>query len=371
MFGLEETTNSRIAGVDAVKTLAVLFVISVHFFLNTQYYNGATVTNLNMYFQTLIRWIFVTCVPLFLLATGYLNGHKTPNKRYFLNLTRVLVPYVLISILCIIRQEVLRPGPIAWKSDIFSIFNFTANAYAWYVNMFIGLYLIAPFLNSLLRGLDKKKLHLLLIILLVVVSLPLTFNPIFALNAKFSFIFFPDYWVIGYPLIYYILGVYIARFRPKVNKRACLVVIAALAVLQTGILVLVQRFLVTNWLLTDFGTIFIVPMSICIFLVVYDINIKATLGKRTLKLISSITLEMYLLSFLADQMLYPFFYSLNSSITQEAFFKKYFLIIVPSVFILTFVSAVLLRISYLSAGKGLKKLISKHKKTPTYSTRDT
>lgn len=357
---LEGKESARSAGIDLIKTLAIIFVVCVHFSLNTQYYS-ASITDLNMYIQTFLRWIFVVCVPLFLISTGYLNHNKTPSKSYYIKILRVLIPYVVISIVCVIIKEIKSPDPVNLKNDIFSIFNFTADSYSWYVNMFIGLFLIAPFLNMLFNHLDRKKVLLLLGILLFMISLPLTFNPLATYSPKFAYFYFPNFWDDGYPLIYYFIGAYIAKYQPKVNRLVCVSVALALVLLQTVILILAQPYLKNNWLLTEYGSIFIIPESVCIFLLLFNMDIKAQPVKRALKTVSSVTLEMFLISFIFDQFFYNYFFGFNVFISQEQFFSKYFLIIVPLVLVLSFVAALILHGAYALGEITIKKRFEKKK----------
>lgn len=360
---MKSSEMKRASGIDLIKSMAILFVVCVHFFLNTKYYT-TPVADLNMYVQTAVRLIFVVCVPLFILSTGYLNQDKTASISYYLKLARILIPYLIISILCLIIRECKSPDQFGLKNDIFSIFNFTADPYAWYVNMIIGLYLIAPFFNILLNSLDKKTFLTLIGILVFVISLPLTFNPIFAGSSKFAFFYFPDFWSGVYPVIYYAVGVYIARFQPRFSKTGCLSAAFFLVLLQTLLLILAQPYLKNNWFLTDYGSLFIMIESTCIFLVFYNADIKSRPVRRILTVISSATLEVYLLSYIADSNLYPWIYKLSGGITQEMFFNKYFLLTVPAVFFASLVPAVILRAAYDQVDKAIKKLYAKNKKIP-------
>lgn len=334
--------SNRHTGIDIIKSLAILLVICVHFSLNTNYY-ATPISNINMYIQTIIRYISVICVPLFIISTGFLNYQKSISKSYYLKISRILIPYLIISIICLVIKEYKSPNPIDWKNDIFSIFDFTANPYSWYVNMFIGLYLIAPFFNIIFKHLDRKK-HLYFIgILIFVISLPLTFNPIFISSSEFSYFYFPDFWMSIYPIIYYCIGAYIAMYNPKVKKVFCFTAAFTLCLLQTAILIFAQPFLEDNWLLFDFGSIFIIAESVCIFLIFYNTNIRYKPVRMLFVFITSVTLETYLFSYIVDTHVYPYFYSLSSGISQEMFFSRYFAIIVPIVFLLSFVLAYIFR----------------------------
>lgn len=68
--------KKRYIGIDIIKTIAVLFVICVHFFMNTGYYKQALTPGENLFAQTFLRWLFYICVPLFVITTGYLQLKK-------------------------------------------------------------------------------------------------------------------------------------------------------------------------------------------------------------------------------------------------------------------------------------------------------
>lgn len=148
--------GNRKSGLDIIRASAIFFVLSVHFFLNTNFYNTPLVGK-SMYLQSFMRMTFIICVPLFLILTGYLQRNKQVTKSYFKNLIPTLVLYFLYSIAAIaFRIVVLRENKsiIQWIS---SIENFSAISYSWYIEMFIGLFLISPFLNLVYNNLNSNK----------------------------------------------------------------------------------------------------------------------------------------------------------------------------------------------------------------------
>ena len=90
--------KKRNVNIDLIKCIAVFSVISVHFFLNTDFYNR-TIINTNMYIAVLFRTLFMICVPLFMITTGYLMKNKMLSKKYYLGINRVLIIYLLDAIL--------------------------------------------------------------------------------------------------------------------------------------------------------------------------------------------------------------------------------------------------------------------------------
>ena len=88
---------------------------------------------------------------------------------------------------------------------LLGIFNFTADEYAWYIEMYIGLFLLIPFLNIMYEGLKtKKNKQYLILTLLIMVSISPIINFITVRNVKLEII--PNWWNSIYPLVYYFIG---------------------------------------------------------------------------------------------------------------------------------------------------------------------
>lgn len=361
---MEKIKSGRSVGIDIIKAMAVFFVLCVHFSLNTNYYN-TPIADANMFVQSCLRWLFFAGVPLFLMCTGYLNYKNEISPSYYLKIFRVVIPYVLISILCLILKKPAGAAPVSFQQAVFSIFNFTADSYSWYVNMYIGLFLLAPLLNSALNTLDRKKFQVLLGTLLFVIALPASFNPLFNHIHKTSYLYFPDWWQGFYPILYYIIGAYIAKYRIEVRKSICIAVVAILICLQTGLQMLLNLHQVNNTFLSDYSSLLVIVESISLFLMLYSSDAKSPFFKKTIKCISILTLEIYLFSNITDSYIYQYFsshfYGPEHPMPQEMIFKYYFLIIVP----LTFLSSMILSLSfhafYELCGKGLKALKQKSK----------
>ena len=78
--------KKRNVNIDLVKCIAVFSVISVHFFANTGFYDK-TISGSNMHIAVLFRTLFMICVPLFMIVTGYLMKNKILSKKYYLGIS--------------------------------------------------------------------------------------------------------------------------------------------------------------------------------------------------------------------------------------------------------------------------------------------
>lgn len=348
-------TNKRIAGIDIVKTLAVFFVVCVHFFLNSKYYS-APVDSLNIVLQAYVRRIVLTAVPLFIMSTGFLEYKKLYTKGFYKKLLKVIVPYVLITLIFVVLRS-FGSDTLDLKNAVKSFFDFSGINYAWYVNMYIGLFLMMPIFNAAISSLDRKAHFSVIIALIVVISLPQTLNPIVDNVEALQFIYAPNWWKSIYPVLYYFLGAYIGKYRVHMKRWLCIIEAAAIPVLDVVILYFMNKVKFNNWLFTDYGYFLCVLESLFIFMLFCNADIKHSFPKKVFQRISSITLYIYLFSTLSDKAVYKIIYNNfidKSDISaQSEMFVRFFIPAVLSSFLLALTAALIFDICY----RNLKKLI--------------
>ena len=207
--------ESRNYNLDFVRIFAFFSVVSIHYFLYSDFY-VAPVLGIRMFIMTIIRNFFMICVPLFIVLTGYLMAYKKLNRAYFLGIKKTLIIYILASVLCLVFKKYYLVMDIDFKSIILSILDFTGANYAWYINMYIGLFLIIPFLNNAYMSLKSKKQKQCLIFIMMLLSIFPTISNIFH-NLL------PNYWTGLYPISYYFIGVYLRDEGLNISwKRSCI-----------------------------------------------------------------------------------------------------------------------------------------------------
>lgn len=153
---ISKLTSKRNLNLDLIRCVAIFFVISVHFLLNTSFYSTA-VYGKKMYLLVLFRVIFMSCVSLFIMLTGYLMNKKEPTKEYYKKISRVVVTYVICSLLCVLFRTLYKGESFSFARIVSSVLNFSGCGYAWYIEMYLGLYIIIPFLNKAYNGCKDKK----------------------------------------------------------------------------------------------------------------------------------------------------------------------------------------------------------------------
>ena len=294
--------KERKLNIDILKCIAIVFVVAVHFFLHTNYY-GRSYTYKSIFLSSFIWMIFMTCVPIFIMTTGYLMKDKTYSKTYFIKLLPVIGIYCLAASIYTFFD--VRVFNIDYLGKLLvNIFSFSH--YAWYVNMYIGLYLMIPFLNAGFKSFNNRRSQAIALGVLVLLTVIPTTLSLFNNNEQKYMILshlIPDYWKGLWPITYYLVGVYIASFKKMSNIKELVLVIIILDVLS----VLGLSAISESSFGIEYGVLPVFLLSSLIFYTVIQLKvvIKNEWLQRVILFISKNTLPIYLLSVIGDLYWYP------------------------------------------------------------------
>lgn len=354
---MSEKNQKRNLNIDLIKVLAVFLVVLVHFFNRTGYYGLPSGLPL-MLFATFIWSVAMACVPLFLITTGYLMKNAKYSKKFFINLLRVVGYYAAaVVVLTITDKQAHGFGLIR----VFFENLFTFNHYSWYVNMYIGLYLMSPMLNAAFESLKTKKNQLMAIGgCLFLVTTPMTL----AVFDSFLGMQVPDYlrkaapnhWVVIWPFLYYFIGMFIRKYGETKNhkiKNKYKIGLFFAIIFNT----LLVRIISSKTFCPEWGFLGIVLVSIFLFLTILNskITIKNKVFNTVVQFISKNTLSIYLLSWIADIRFY------NIINTKFGGFKGSFLRM-PILVILIFIFDVLVGLAFIIMIKVLAIIAEKIQK---------
>lgn len=326
--------RERNINIDLTKCIAVLGVLSVHFFLNNKFYD-TPVQGERMYLMMAMRTACMVCVPLFLITTGYLMAEKSLSLRYYKGILHSLFFYLAAS-LCCMAYASLHGTPYTWHAAIQDLLDFTGAPYAWYVEMYIGLFLLIPFLNLIYRNLtSKRQKQILILTLFVLTSLSSLINV--------SSYFVPTYWLHSYPWMYYFIGCYLREYPVRLKKKH--LVLAAYVIW----IVLCAAFNIHRsgggkyeWgMYADWYGFENVISTILLFIWLQSLSLERlpAILKKGMACISRISLGIYLLSWIFDQKFYPI---LNTKVPVMTDRLPYFFVIVPAVFLCSVLGALIL-----------------------------
>lgn len=332
--------KQRNINIDLIKCLAIFSVIGVHFILNTA--NSIMVdSNIDIIIYLTYRQVFIICVPFFLLTTGYLNIEKDPSKQYYKKVLPILSVYFFYSIASLIFRNTYMQETISILEGLKLIFTFQAIPYAWYVNMFLGLYLLIPFLNKILKNSSKKEFQLFMFVLLGISVMPATWNSFNTIFGYFNIIPLPNFWMGIYPIAYYCIGGYIKVYSLAIKKYSYLGIAITVFFVSIIINYLYSDIGNISNLIKDYSSLFILIQSTCLFVYILNKKLDIILFKSLIIKISNCTLEIYLISYIMDNIVYKIFkLFLFSNTIRDYMFA---IPIVLSVFILSCVTVLLLK----------------------------
>ena len=394
--------DRRDSSMDLIRIVAVFLVMSVHFLFHTYAHNPAingtdgfyhlTVEGLGpidgiiqaiqqgdgsllhgplWFLMIFMKTLFSCCVPLFMILTGYLMSKKTLSRKYYNGIRKTLIIFVLATFACMFFKSIFetkaakdaffafdfgtmfdaihKTGKYELKNYILSIFDFTGANYSWYVEMYIGLFLMAPFLNLAYNKLKtKRKKQVLVGTFIFLMILPSLFN-IFQFNSAEWWLnpakdgtyqkLIPAFWAAAYPLAFYFTGCYIREYGIKLKTRSMLPLFCILLFLFTAFNFYRsygEKFQSGIWVYWYGFEPFI--LSVMIFVMLS--RLKANEWKKPVRValwkVSDLTFGMYLLSFIFDKIIYT---NLNEKIVSIYDKLPYYFVTVPLCFVCSLIAS--------------------------------
>ncbi len=326
--------KERQIGLDIIRALAIIFVFMTHGIQYKGFLDG-DVTSIKWAVVLFVRFMALSCVPLFILLTGFLNNKKEISKKYYKGIIPLLISYVVITFIELVGVNLVsfengalsfstdKLSQINWPVGIVKLFNFTENSYAWYFEMYIGLFLLIPFLNILWDGLKNKKER----IILIVTCAFLTLIPKTIEGFRYPWIkgddlagwldVLPDFWKIAHPLAYFFIGKYIKEYKPNPKLLIkIMMVIISIAVPTLCCYYASQRTGGYAWYVCNgFGTITNAFVAYSLFVLFYTTKFKVPVLSQIITQISICSFEMYLFSSIFDKIFYNCFPQLNIALT--------------------------------------------------------
>lgn len=294
-----KTAKERNLNLDLIRCVALLMVPIMHSLDHTGLYDQQLYGAANQS-MIAVKTLFTTCIPLYVMLSGFLNSRKSLSARYYLGLIRILGVYLICGIACLAFEQC---SGIAHRSPaemVSALVNFSCCDYAWYIMMYFGLFLMIPFLNMAYYGLKTQKQKLVLVATFFALSvLPSLLNLYFQLYSL--------WWTRFYPLCYYFTGAYLSEYMPKARPgkwaAALLAFLAAYSVFfyfhydaNGAALIGVYQ---------DTFPVYI--LSVLLFVILFRLPLGTVPGPvaAILRKVSDLTLPAYLLTWITDSLIYP------------------------------------------------------------------
>lgn len=278
----EKSQTSRFQGIDLLRSVAVIMVIILHYLIGVGYYNEPSGTR-HFYVLSLIRWLSMSSCPIFMMISGFLIGKRKIERKHYIKTLKLARNYFTIIMIFFL----INPNTFSIEA-MKKYVNFSE---LWYMDMYIGLALLAPFLNRLYDALSKNEKELLIVILVLVSSF-------WTVTQKWT----TSYWSALYPFLYYYLGRYIHEQKIHLNKKSILVLLVFMVTTVSFYSQYIKYGQPFDWnenfggYSSGYNALPVVIIATACFLLLYDIEITNKAIYRILQEISSVSLEIYISS---------------------------------------------------------------------------
>lgn len=327
---------------DIIRIIALFCVISVHFFSYIEFYNEPTF-GMKMFVMTVMRDYFMICVPLFILLTGYLMCNKKLDIKYYKGIIKTVSIYVLASIVNLIYRKVFLNEDITIINSIVKILDFSGAKYSWYIEMYIGLFVLIPFLNIIYNNLESKRQKQgLIATFLCLTAIPPVLNN--TIHSQLELL--PNWWESLYPITYYFIGCYLRENKIYINKWFNIILITLISIILGGINYFFSysnAFVWGNY--QTYGSLFVTALAILTYIFILNLNTEKInrVFSGFLAKLSNLVLGAYLVSFVFDDIVYNFFNTKIDGVTER---MNYYFIVVPIIFVCSLLLSFILEIIF-------------------------
>lgn len=285
---MQKKLEIRNSSIELLRIISMIMIVFHHFAVHGEFEFGGTLS-LNHFWYNFIVMGGKVGVNIFVLISGY---YLIENDKKLFDINKV-IKFVLqvffYSIIIFLIGALMGISDFDFKEIIKTIFPITFSRW-WFASAYFVLYLIHPFLNKLLRSIDKGLYQRLLLLLVVCWSIIPTFTTsLFQSNSLLWFITL--YVIAGYIKLY-------GLNKKFVLKQYILVFIGVLILTYSSSIVL--NVLGYKWdFFAKYITYFygqekitILLLSICLFMIFATIKIN---NNKFINTLASATFGVYLI----------------------------------------------------------------------------
>lgn len=281
--------KKRDANFELLRIISMIMIVCLHFNGKGQVLDNTVFLSKTWYISNVTEFASIIAVNLYVLITGYYMIKSKIKIRKILQLEMEMIFY---SVGIYIILLILNKTQFNIKEMIKCFFPIMNNEY-WFMTIYMGLYLIVPFLNKLANNLSSKEYKYFIIILTILLSGVKTINP--NINAFSS--------LNGYTLIWfvylYLLGGYIRNYYTrKHNKIALAIIYIFLIMIEMVVkIIFIKKEDLSIYIghMLGYDNLVTLTKSVVVFLFFKNINIKSKILNKTILFISPLTLGVYLI----------------------------------------------------------------------------
>lgn len=285
--------KTRNANMDLLRIISMFLIIFLHSTDHSGVLENAEGCNTPMYFY--VRFTYaacMVCVNLYVMLSGYfmINSKFRLHKLVTLWAQAAFYSFVLKLLFMIAGEETF--SVISLVSCLFPILT----GRYWFLTIYVGLYLISPFLNIFIKSMNKKQHLMLNICLFFIMSVWVSVHPsIKGMNTNGG-------WSLAWFVVLYLTASWLRLYYDSSRKTKWNFILAypfiALVVSGAQVISKIVDIGVINSILNNFYRYDSVPaylMSLCIFICFINVEIRNKVASKFISLIATLTFGVYLI----------------------------------------------------------------------------
>ena len=193
---MENKLSSRNYGVDLLRVVAMLYVVTLHCIGPGGILAAAEVGSLQHHTAWLMEIWTYCAVDIYALISGYVSYSDEHKPVKWSNYLLLWLQVVVYGVGVVLLFHFINPDLVT-RQDLFRSFFPVSNGLYWYVTAYTGLFVIMPLLNTGLRSLSATTAQKLFVGVVLAFSLYEAFFQKFNLTAGYSFIWISLLYVLG------------------------------------------------------------------------------------------------------------------------------------------------------------------------------
>lgn len=259
------TKSTRNSNLELYRIILMLGIIAHHYVVNSGLIDvlNFSTNPINTLYLQIFGWFGKTGINCFLLITGYFMCKQNFKWQKFLKLYLEIKFYKLIIFIIL---AVLGYQELSLSTIFFTVFNIAKGMNSGFTAAFFGLYIFIPFINILIKNMNRRQ-HFSAIAVLILIF---TITSTFFFNSEFEYF--------GWYINIYLIGAYL-RLYPNnlLNNKRFLIIATLIANIFVWASILASDFgfpINIYYFVADSNKIMALIVSILMFSLFKNVEIK-------------------------------------------------------------------------------------------------
>lgn len=293
MNKIKSNRHTRQMNLEMLRVVTMFMIITLHFLAHGGVLNVIEPPGLKYYFYWSVAGICYVAVNCYVLITGYFQScSKFRLKKLLLLLIEVWFYSIFIYVgLCLFGIRTF-----TMKDFLTAIFPILNSEY-WFATIYVGLYIVSPFINWGLSRLDRRQHLLLLVVLILLFSVWPTFF-FFSVGLNFG----GGFGIVWF-FILYCIGAYIRKYAKKDENLwrwavGCIILLCTIPLSKFLLGKISGNYLnnfIPDSMFYSYNSVLVLSASVTLFCTFIRIDIKNKLFSDMIRFFASSVFGVYLI----------------------------------------------------------------------------